>query len=136
MNLDVFYNMIDVGRNIYELAELFQQNRHDVSHFIHLLKCVNCGSNNLEVSDLGINCRSCNTIFQVKNNIVNFIDNYSKTDKWSELNKEFMRYHKSLTPYTLLNAAPFINYLSYKSGIGSLKNIKVLDVGGGTGHTL
>lgn len=136
MNVDVFYNMIDVGRNIYELAELFPQNRYDISHFIHILKCNNCDGNSLESSDLGITCTSCNTSFQVKNNIVNFINNSSNTDKWSELNEQFLSYHKSLTPYTFLNAAPFINYLSYKSGIGNLKNIKVLDVGGGTGHTL
>ena len=136
MNLDVFSNMIDIGRDIYKLADLFPQNRHNISHYIHLLKCINCGGGNFESSNLAITCTSCNTKFEVDDNIVNIISDSSNTDKWSELNEQFLGYHKSLTPYTLLNAAPFINYLSYKSGIGNLKNIKVLDVGGGTGHTL
>jgi len=136
MNLDVFYNMIDVGRNIYELADLFPQNRHNISHFIHLLKCINCGGNSLESSDICITCSSCDTSFHVKDNIVNIISGSSSTDRWYELNEKFLYYHKSLTPYELLNAAPFINHISYKSGIGKLMNVKVLDVGGGTGHTL
>ncbi len=36
----------------------------------------------------------------------------------------------------MLNSAPIINYVSSRTGLAHLKDASVLDVGGGTGHTL
>lgn len=134
MNPDIFYNMINRRRNIYELADLFPQNRHDESHFIHLTKCIHCNNRHLISSGEGITCGECSSTYEIKDNIVNFNPNTipAVNSKWEELNKKFLRYHKSLTPFTLLNSAPRYNYLAYKTGLGKVKNARVLDVGGET----
>jgi ubiquinone/menaquinone biosynthesis C-methylase UbiE len=73
--------------------------------------------------------------YSAANNIADFSNHNNNSDEWQKLNKQFLNYHKSLSVYTALNSAPVNNYVSFKSGIGFMKNVKVLDVGGGTGHT-
>lgn len=126
-NLELYYNQIDIEKNIYQLANLYDQNRKSPNEYTGLLW------HPLEKREM--NEHEVNEI--TKNNIVNFISFYNNSNSvWQKMNKQFLNYHKSLTIYTLINSAPIINYIGLHSGIGELKNIKVADIGGGTGHTL
>ena len=131
MNKDRYYQLIDKERNIYELAELYPQNRKDVSEYLDLLQD--------PISQTALTIDNDTLIgdnkYKIEDNVANFTSNDTNSAEWKRLNKQFLNYHKSLSVYTLLNSAPINNYLSMESEIGSLKNVKVLDVGGGTGHT-
>jgi ubiquinone/menaquinone biosynthesis C-methylase UbiE len=122
--LDFYYNLIDKERNIYELAELIEQNRKPVSEYIDFIQNPETGNTVTldEIKD------------KIENNLINFISNSKSDEKWQKLNKQFLNYHKSLSVYEIMNSTPIINYISLDSGIGLLKNIKVADIGGGTGH--
>lgn len=122
--LDYYFNLIDKERNIYELADLKSQNRKEVSEYIDILQFPTSKKSVTE-SD----------ILTFKENIANFLETKNNEKEWTELNKQFLNYHKSLSVYTLINSTPIINYTALHSGIGKLKNIKVADIGGGTGHT-
>lgn len=127
---DIFLNLIDKERNIYELADLYPQNRAGVDAYIDMLQDPETGQE-LKVKQnkvIGANK------YDIKNNVI-FFQKEEKTSNWDKLNKQFLKYHKSLTTYTMLNSTPIINYLALKTGLGGIKNQKVLDVGGGTGHT-
>jgi ubiquinone/menaquinone biosynthesis C-methylase UbiE len=128
---ETYLRLIDKERNIYELAELYKQNRKAVSEYIDLLQDPNSGAQ----LELGNQKLSGDREYDIIDNVPVFINASKKSEEWERLNKQFLNYHKSLSPYTLLNAAPIVNYLSIKSGFGLLKNQRVLDVGGGTGHT-
>ena len=128
---ELFISMIDKEKNIYELSELFDQNRKKVDTYVNLLKDPHSTSkliinNNILVGD---------NKYEIVDNIPNFTNLSITSAEWKKLNKQFLNYHKSLNAYSLLNALPILNYLSTQTGIAELKNIKVLDVGGGTGHT-
>lgn len=130
MKEDRYYQLIDKERNIYELAELYPQNRKDINEYIHLLQ----GPVSHEPLQLeGKNLKG-EKLYTVQDNVVNFTSNDTTSDDWKKLNSQFLNYHKSLSVYTLLNSAPINNYISIQSEIGTLQNVKVLDVGGGTGH--
>lgn len=127
-----FYNLIDKERNIYEVAQLFDQTRKPISDFVNILQEPKTGKEVIVKDEKIIGSQ----IYSAKNNIADFSNHNNKnSDEWKKLNKQFLNYHKSLSVYTALNSAPVNNYLSFKSGIGFMKNVKVLDVGGGTGHT-
>ena len=81
--------------------------------------------------------RSSGKRYPVQANVVSFLDDDDLGDpEWERLNQTFLNYHRSLTVYTMLNSAPVINFVSRQSGIGELENVRVVDVGAGTGHTL
>lgn len=126
-----YFDLIDVERNIYQLAELYPQNRREVESYLDILQDPSTGIDLHIENDKIIGDRA----YVIENNVPDFTIQSSNTDDWIRLNKQFLNYHKSLSPYTLINSAPIINYLSLKSGIGLIKGGKVLDVGGGTGHT-
>lgn len=126
-----YLNQIDKERNIYELAELHQQNRKEVSEYIDLLKDPSSESS----LTLNGNFIAGSKKYPIHNNVINFTENAQTSEEWKKLNTQFLNYHKSLTVYTLINSMPINNYVSLKSEIGLLKNVKVLDVGGGTGHS-
>ena len=132
MNKDLFYKMIDRERNVYEIAELFEQKRNEVVSYLDLLQDP-FSSKDLIISDDKI---IGDSDYPIDNNIPNFTNQTPSSKEWGKLNKQFLNYHKSLSVYTIINSSPIINYLSISSGLGSKKNVKVLDVGGGTGHTL
>lgn len=132
MNKDLFYKMIDRERNVYEIAELFEQKRNEVVSYLDLLQDP-FSSKDLIISDDKI---IGDSDYPIDNNIPNFTNQTPSSKVWGKLNKQFLNYHKSLSVYTIINSSPIINYLSISSGLGSKKNVKVLDVGGGTGHTL
>ncbi len=126
-----FYNLIDKEKNIYELSELYEQNRYAVSSYLNILK-----DPYSEVKlKLENDTLTASKKYKIVNNVPDFTNNSSNSKEWNRLNNQFMNYHKSLSAYTLLNSSPIVNYLSIKTKLGLKKNIKVLDVGGGTGHT-
>lgn len=129
---DMYLKFIDKEKNIYELAELYPQNRRDVSEYIQILEDPYTREN---VSIDGNKIHSTNNTFTINDNVADFSNSDNNSTEWKTLNKQFLNYHKSLSVYEMVNSMPIINYLSLKSKIGLLKNISVLDVGGGTGHT-
>ncbi len=129
--VDRYFNLMDKERNIYELAELYPQNRREVSTYIDLLQDPKTGIPLKIENDKIIG----NKTYTIEDNVPNFTDNDSNSEEWKRLNKQFLNYHKSLSVYTFINSAPVNNYLSLRSEIGLMKDVKVLDVGGGTGQT-
>ena len=126
-----YLDLIDKERNIYELAKLYSQNRKDVSSYIDILQDPKTGAPlKLDGSKL-----VGNREYAIDDNVPDFTEKETTSEEWKKLNAQFLNYHKSLSVYTLVNSMPIINYLSLKTGLGLIKDVKVLDVGGGTGHT-
>lgn len=128
---DRFYQLIDKERNIYELANLYPQTRKKVSDYVDILQDPTTGEPIEIVNNEFVGSKT----YSVNEEVINFTANDTTSEEWKELNKQFLNYHKSLTVYTLINSAGINNYISLQSGIGTLKDVKVLDVGGGTGHS-
>ena len=130
MKKNRYYELIDKERNIYELAELYPQNRKDVNDYLDILQ------DPISKSTLKLNGNHLigDKEYSIDENVVNFTSNDTTSEAWKKLNTQFLNYHKSLSVYTLINSAPINNYISLQSEIGTIKNAKVLDVGGGTGH--
>lgn len=131
-NLKLYLDLIDKERNIYEKASLHQQQRKKIDTYYNILQDPKDRSN-LKLKDNYLISETSK--FQIKLNVPNFTKNDILSEKWESLNKQFLNYHKSLSVYSLINSAPILNFVSLDSKIGNLKNVKVLDVGGGTGHT-
>ena len=127
---DRFYQLIDKERNIYELAQLYPQTRRKVKEYVDILQDP-LSKDPIRMED---NKFVGSRVFSVEDEVINFTDTDTTSEEWKKLNEQFLKYHKSLTVYTLINSAPINNYISLESGVGTLKNVKVLDVGGGTGH--
>jgi ubiquinone/menaquinone biosynthesis C-methylase UbiE len=127
----LYLDLIDKERNIYELSELFNQNRRPVLDYINILQDPHNG-NKLSLFESHLKGYK---EYEIYNNIPNFTSNELNSTEWKRLNNQFLNYHKSLSLYTLINSTPIINFLSLDSRLGFKKNCKVLDVGGGTGHT-
>jgi len=127
----LYLELIDKERNIYELAKLYDQNRKPVLDYISLLQ------DPYNSSELLLSKSKLKGFkdYEIYNNIPNFTSNELNSSEWKRLNKQFLNYHKSLSLYTLINSTPIINFLSIDTALGFKKNCKVLDVGGGTGHT-
>lgn len=126
-----FFGQIDKERNIYELAHLHHQNRRDIAEFIDLLKDPSSDAPLF----LGKGVVDGSKKYPIQDNVVNFTETAQASDEWQKLNTQFLNYHKSLTVYTLINSMPINNYVALNSEIGLMKNVRVLDVGGGTGHS-
>jgi ubiquinone/menaquinone biosynthesis C-methylase UbiE len=127
-----YYTLIDKEKNVYELAQLYPQNRKKVEEFMDVLADPET-KQPLELK--GDELKSKSNTYTIAENVTDFTKQNVNSKEWNELNKQFLNYHKSLSAYTLLNSSVLNNYISLKSGIGFLKDVKVLDVGGGTGHT-
>lgn len=128
---ELYFSMLDKERNIYELSNLYMQNRKKVDSYVDLLQDPS-SQTKLKISN---NQLEGDNNYEIVDNIPNFTKLSINSAEWTRLNKQFLNYHKSLSTYSLLNALPVLNYLSTQTGIAELKNVKVLDVGGGTGHT-
>jgi ubiquinone/menaquinone biosynthesis C-methylase UbiE len=126
-----YFDLIDKERNIYELAELYSQNRRNVNSYIDLLQ----DPFSKEPLKLENDKLIGKTTYEVNENVPNFTSTNLNSTEWQRLNKQFLNYHKSLSVYTAINSAPIINYLAIETEFGFLKDVKVLDIGGGTGHT-
>lgn len=129
---DLFLKLSNKEKDIYENATLFEQNRRNINDYIHLL-CDPISGKNLEIINDTLQSDSLN--YSCKDNIANFSKQNTHSAEWEILNKQFLNYHKSLTVHEYINSISLINYISYHSEIGLSKNIRVLDVGGGTGHS-
>jgi len=137
-NTKLYLDLVDKEKNIYELATLFEQNRKDITDYFDCLASPVIRGGELVLKNNEIICKQSNNKYPVIKKIIDFTDstNLNDNDTWNKKNREFLNYHRSLSTYTLINSSPIINYLSLHSGIGYLKNIKVIDIGGGTGHSL
>lgn len=129
--LKTFRRLIDRSRDIYELAELFPQNRRPVSEYLEVLQDPESQSS----LSLGEGTLKGNKTYPIKDDVPYFVDESDRSAEWKKLNEQFLNYHKSLSVFELVNSTPIINYVSMKTGLYKSKNVKVLDVGGGTGHT-
>ncbi len=113
----LFFDLIDVKRDIYQNADLFQQRRRDPNEYEQEF---------LRNSD-----------YQAVDKLADFIkDISSDVDNWERQNSKFLNYHKSLNPHTFFNSIPIDHYIGLKTGLAQIQNKVVLDVGGGTGHFL
>jgi ubiquinone/menaquinone biosynthesis C-methylase UbiE len=125
-------------RNIYQEAQLFEQNRRNVSDYVNLLAHPNNPTLAMSLSG-GKLSASNGDGFLVKNNVIDFRqagDTSSELHKkWEELNKFLVNYQQYLTPYVLINTLPLYNYIGEKTGLCDIKNARVVDVGAGTGQT-
>lgn len=128
----LYFDMIDREKNIYQQSKLYRQIRRKVDTYLHLLMDP-VNKQELKLCDDFLISKNK---YKVTNDVPNFTKIDITSNEWEKLNTQFLNYHKSLSVYTLINSAPIINYLSIDSEIGILKNVKVLDIGGGTGHTL
>ena len=130
---NLYLDMIDKERNIYEPAQLYEQNRINVKEYIELLKDPE-SETELKLSDdeqflIG------EQNYPIQSNVPSFTKENFTSKNWKILNEQFLNYHKSLSVYTAVNSLPIVNYLADKTGFGHIKSGKVLDIGGGTGHS-
>lgn len=134
-----FLSMVGEERDVYQLAELFDQPRHPPAHVLTFLVCPECAASGLRADTDRIRCEACGSSWRVSRGVIDLrpaelLD--AEGSEWARLNRQFLNYHRSLTPHTLLCSAPIINYVSMRSGLRDARGLRVLDVGGGTGHTL
>ena len=131
-------HLLKKERNIYEEAELFEQKRIPVKELLSELASPASTNANLQLKGNTLVCAESGTVYQIRNEVVDFCKNEFEQsgDEWARLNEQFINYHNSLTAYTLINSMPLLNYIAEKSGMAYIKNATVVDVGGGTGHTL
>lgn len=127
---ELFLKQIDKERNIYEPAQMFDQNRRTVESFMDILQDPITGEPLKREGDQLIGDRAYKIHKEVP--IFNEVDPLSK--EWQKQNAQFLKYNSALSTYTLVNSTPVINYVALRSEIGFLKQGKVLDVGGGTGQ--
>ena len=131
----VMYNaMRKVHKNVYEPAELYEQNRREVKDYIENLRYPGFPDDELQIS--GESVGNEHGTAEIQNDVVDFTHQHDNTglEKWNKLNKQFLNHHKSLTIYEIINGLAGNNYLSIVSGMGDLQNKVVVDVGAGTGH--
>jgi len=123
-------------RNIYEPAQLFDQVRYSPEEYLDELLSP-FGNKGLSIENGKIVCNESKKIIPVSEQVINMKSSATENDtEWMKLNEQFLNYHRSLSVYTLVNSMPGINYIAEYSGLNELKNVKVVDAGGGTGHAL
>lgn len=124
-------------RNIYQEAQLLEQNRREVEKYIDALVHPMHADQPLAIEPGKLVARNGDS-FMVRNNVIDFRSNKADESdlhrKWDSLNHFLVNYQQFLTPYVLLNSLPVYNYIGEKTGLNKLKNAKVVDVGAGTGQ--
>jgi ubiquinone/menaquinone biosynthesis C-methylase UbiE len=118
--LNTWLSLHNQPRNIYQNADFYAQNRLNSAEVAPFLK--------LDATKIAA--------LAIEPNLFDCRDAAEKPKDWARENAKFLNYHRSLTPYTLLNGLPFSHYLGAKTGLAEAKNQVVIDVGGGTGQTL
>lgn len=124
-------------RNIYQEAQLFEQNRKEVSSYLNVLAHPFHPEISFKIEGDKLVSENSDTFF-IRNNVIDFrtsnADSSELHTQWKELNNTLVNYQKFLTPYVLLNSLPIYNYIGMKTGLNTLKNATVVDVGAGTGQ--
>lgn len=133
---NLYFNLIDKQRNVYQRAQLYQQNREDVSRYLDLLQCIETGES-LTLTDNLLSNTSQTKSYKIVDNIADFRDQeiLENDKKWSRLNEKFLNYHKSLTSYALMRNLPLTHYVSAETDLAHVKNKVIVDVGAGTGQS-
>jgi len=132
--LSLQLKLSEAERNIYAPAELFDQQRYAPEEYLEELISP-YGKQGLEIVNGKIICKETKKEIQTDNKVINLKASTTEENKeWARQNLQFLNYHKSLSVYTMINSMPTINYFAEYSGLANLKNAKVVDVGGGTGH--
>jgi ubiquinone/menaquinone biosynthesis C-methylase UbiE len=130
-------SLLKKERNIYDLAELFHQNRFTINEILDEIANPFNPGEKLILEGNTLTNESRTARFQILDNVIDLrTSNIEGKDPWSNLNKRFMNYHKSLSVYTMMNSLPQINYLRQITGVADIQNATVIDVGAGTGHIL
>lgn len=134
--LQLQLNLLKKERNIYELADLYEQQRLSPANMLAELCSPEQADAPLQEQGNALTCSSSGKRFAIENQVVDFTgQEFEKNqDEWARLNAQFLNYHKSLSVYTLVNALPLLNYLAERSGLHELRNATVVDIGAGTGH--
>jgi hypothetical protein len=130
---DLFRELAEAQRDVYQPARLLDQSRRPIAEYVQWLRDPHDGSR-LQLE--GGLLRAAARQYPAEKDIADFTPMNPSSPAWARLNRQFLDYHRSLTPHTLLNSAPVLSYVSLHSGIGRARDQRVLDVGGGTGHTL
>ena len=135
-NLELQLHFAKKIKNIYEEAELYEQLRHDISSKLDVLASPEKPNKSLQVNKNTLMSEDGSEEYIIRNNVVDFCKNEfeNSAKEWARLNKQFLNYHKSLDVFTLVNSMPLVNYLSERTGLGDIVDMKVVDVGAGTGH--
>ncbi len=87
MNKDRYYQLIDKERNIYELAELYPQNRKDVSEYLDILQ------DPISQTTLAIDNDTLigDQKYNIEDNVANFTSNDTNSEEWKKLNSQFFK---------------------------------------------
>ncbi|MCF6212462.1 MAG: class I SAM-dependent methyltransferase [Flavobacteriaceae bacterium] len=133
---NLYFELIDKQRNVYQSATLYKQNRNSVDSYIDVLQCIETGES-LEINKGKLTNTSHTKAYKISDNIADFRDQVIlKNDKkWSRLNKKFLNYHKSLTSYALMRNLPLTHYVSAQTELANVKGKSIVDVGAGTGQS-
>lgn len=134
---EIYSYLMSRHRNIYQEAELFEQNRKDVSSYLNQLCHPMHPDMPLKLADSKLFAENGDTFF-VRNNVIDFRSSSAGASelhtKWAELNETLVNYQKYLTPYVLLNSLSIYSYIGEKTGLNAIRNANVIDVGAGTGQ--
>ncbi len=135
--IEMYSYLMSQHRNIYQEAQLFEQNRKPVNSYIQNLAHPFKTDTGFKLENNKLVAENGDTFF-IKNNVIDFrsskADNSELHSQWAELNDTLVNYQKYLTPYVLLNSLSIYNYIGAKTGLNQLKNATVIDVGAGTGQ--
>jgi ubiquinone/menaquinone biosynthesis C-methylase UbiE len=124
-------------RNIYQEAQLYEQNRKPVETYLDILAHPFEPSLSFKLESNKLVAGNGDS-FMVKNHVIDFrnvrADESELHKKWNELNSVLVNYQQYLTPYVLLNSLSIYSYIGEKTGLNQLKDAVVVDVGAGTGQ--
>ncbi len=136
-SIEIHDYLMSQHRNVYQEAQLFEQNRKEVSSYLNALAHPLHPEISFRIQGDKLVSENSDTFF-IKNNVIDFrttnADNSELHTQWKELNNTLVNYQKFLTPYVLLNSLAIYNYIGEKTGLNTLKNSTVVDVGAGTGQ--
>lgn len=136
---EIHLSLLKKHRDIYQVADLYPQNRIIPHDLLDVLASPNDHSSGFIYKNDHISSGHGET-YLITDNVIDFRSagkmESTSTQNWDKKNNGFLNYHRSLGIYTLINSVPIINYIGTKSGLAYLKNVTIVDVGGGTGHSL
>jgi ubiquinone/menaquinone biosynthesis C-methylase UbiE len=113
-----------------------------------ILRCPKCKLSNINYDKLRIECKSCNSLYPVKNNAACLIDNSNKTSDqqkmmnwWDDLCMQwYTDYDKNLTAKKLYSVLPELEesfkteeHLIFNLDLNTIKNKSILHIGCGGG---